>query len=129
MMFSNAQEVWQWRKGLDTHREGRVGSMGVVGYGVEATDGHIGTVDESSGRFGASCLVVDADSWITGRMILVPAGAVREIDRADQTVYLDRSRADVEGSPGYDPETFARPQYRDRVAHYFAGGHRDTQAQ
>jgi hypothetical protein len=128
-MFSDAQAIWQWRKGMDAHRGPRVGSMSVIGYDVEATDGRIGTIHESSGRFGANCLVVDAGPWIRGRMILVPAGTVHDIDRADRTVHIDRSKADVEGSPGYDPETFVRPQYRDRVAHYFADVYRDTPAQ
>jgi hypothetical protein len=126
MTFSNAQAVWEWRDGTDAYHGRDVGSMGVIGYEVAATDGRIGTIDESSGRFGANCLVVDADTWIAGRKILLPAGTVSEIDRADRTVYLDRSKADVEDSPSYDPETFARPQYRDRVAHYFAAAYRDT---
>jgi hypothetical protein len=125
-MVPNAQVVWQWREGVDAYRGSRVGGMSVVGYDVEATDGRVGTVHESSGRFGTYCLVVDADPWIAGRRILVPAATVREIDRADRTVHIDRSRADVEASPGYNPETFSRPQYRDRVAHYFAGLYRDT---
>lgn len=119
-MFSDAQEMWEWRDGVDALRGRHVGSMSVVGYDVLATDGRIGTIDGSSGRFGVSCLVVDAEPWIDGRMILVPAGTVTEIDREDRTVRLDRSRADVEESPGYDPKIFTRPQYRDRVAHYFA---------
>lgn len=128
-MLTDAQQVWQWRDGMNAFRGSKVGSMSVIGYDVEATDGRIGTIDPSSGRFGVSCLVVDADPWITGRKILVPAGTVREIDRDDRTVRLDRSRADVEDSPGYDPETFTRPQYRDRVAYHFARTYHDTPAQ
>lgn len=127
-MFSDAQAVWQWRDGVDAFHGRHVGSMGVVGYDVEATDGHIGTIDDSSGRFGVSCLVVDAEPWLGGRKILLPAGTVRDIDRDDRTVRLDRSKADVERSPGYDPETFTRPQYRDRVGYYFAGTYYDATA-
>jgi hypothetical protein len=125
-MFSDAQSVWEWRDGIEAFRGRHGGSMSVVGFDVMATDGRIGTIDNSSGRFGASCLVVDAEPWIDGRKILVPAGTVTDIDRDDETVRLDRSRAEVEESPGYDPETFTRPQYRDRVAHYFARTYQDA---
>jgi hypothetical protein len=125
MVFPNAQAVWQWRDGVDAYRGSHVGSMSVIGYEVRATDGRIGTIDESSGRYGAYCLVVDAEPWIAGRKIMVPAATVREIDRANRTVHLDRSKAEVKHSPNYDPEIFPRPQYRDRVAHYFAGVYRD----
>jgi hypothetical protein len=125
-MFSDAQTLWEWRDDVDAFRGRHVGSMSVVGYDVVATDGRIGTIDSSSGRFGVSCLVVDAEPWIDGRKILVPAGTVSEIDREAELVHLDRSRADVEKSPGYDPEIFTRPQYRDRVAHYFARTYQDA---
>lgn len=129
MRLSDAQEVWRWHDGVDTRSNGRVGSMSVIGYDVVAMDGRIGTIDESSGHFGANCLVVDAEPCLAGRKILVPADTVRKVDRADRIVYLDPSKADVEDSPGYDPETFVWPQYRDHVAHYFAGTYRDTPAQ
>ena len=125
-MLSNAQQVWEWREGTGAFPGRHVDSMGVVGYDVEATDGHIGTIEGPSARFGANCLVVDAGSWISGRRILLPAGTVREIDREERTVFLDRSMEDVEHSPDYDPETFITPQYRDRVAHYFAAAYRGT---
>jgi hypothetical protein len=126
MEFPNAQAVWQWREGVDAYQGSHVGSKSVIGYDVEATDGRVGAIDESSGRYGVYCLVVDTDPWIAGRKIMVPAAVVREIDRADKTVRLDRSKADLEHSPSYDPEIFPRPQYRDRVAHYFAGVYRDV---
>ena len=61
MDFPNAQAVWQWREGVDAYHGSHVGSKSVVGYDVEATDGRVGTIDESSGRYGVYCLVVDAD--------------------------------------------------------------------
>jgi hypothetical protein len=125
-MFPDAQAVWHWRDGVDDYRHAQVGSMGVIGYNVEATDGRIGTIDEASAQFGVNCLVVDTDAWINGRKVLVPAGTVRKVDRTDRVVYLDRTKADVKDSPGYNPDTFTRPQYRDHVAYYFAGTYRHT---
>ena len=125
-MFRDPQAIWQWRDGVDQHgyrRSAAVGSMGVNGYDVEAADGHIGTVDESSGVLGVGCLVVNAADGNGGRQVLVPAGTVREVDRDARVVHLDRSTADVEQSPGIGSDNFVRPHHRDLIAYHFAGSY------
>ena len=48
----------------------------LVGYDVEATDGHIGKIDEASTETDRNYLVVDTGFWIFGKKRLVPAGVV-----------------------------------------------------
>ncbi len=49
----------------------------LVGYDVEATDGHIGKVDEASVVSGQAHLVVDTGSWIFGKKRMIPGGGGR----------------------------------------------------
>ena len=48
--------VWTYREGIV---EPGVSPRNVVGYGVEASDGSIGKVDEATFEVGSSYLVVD----------------------------------------------------------------------
>lgn len=44
----------------------------VTGFDVEASDGHIGMVDEATVVDANSCLVVDTGFWIFGKLPLLP---------------------------------------------------------
>ena len=48
----------------------------LTGFEVEATDGHIGKIDEATMADGATCLVVDTGFWIFGKKRMLPAGVV-----------------------------------------------------
>lgn len=89
------------------------------GYRVEALDGSVGTVDKASYDTNDSWLVVDTGPWILGRKVLLPAGTVQHINHDERTMYVDRDRAQIENSPGYDPDTFSQPEYRERVGRYY----------
>jgi hypothetical protein len=91
----------------------------VIGFRVEAVDGHIGKIDEASTLVGDSYLVVDTGPWIFGKKVLLPAGTVSHIDQVDQKVYVDRTKGQIKDSPEYDPETFQDPTYRDKIGGYY----------
>jgi hypothetical protein len=55
----------------------------LIGYHVEATDGSVGKVHSATKATGASHLVVDTGTWIFGRKVIVPAGAVTHIDHTE----------------------------------------------
>jgi hypothetical protein len=115
-----------WGRGRDLDAESRDhDGMDLVGYDVEALDGKVGTVDEASVETDNSWLVVDTGPWILGRRVLLPAGTVDNIDHAGRAVYVDRSKALIEHSPGYDPETFGKPDYQDRVGRYYEETYRE----
>ena len=44
----------------------------LIGYGVEARDGSIGTIDEASTEAARRWLVVDTGFWIFGKKRLIP---------------------------------------------------------
>jgi hypothetical protein len=94
----------------------------LVGYRIEAIDGHIGKVDESSNLVGEQYLVVDTGPWIFGKKVLLPAGTVNHVDPLDQKVYVDRTKEQIKDAPQFDPETYNTSDYRGKVGDYY----RDT---
>jgi hypothetical protein len=82
----------------------------LVGYKVEATDGRIGSVDEASFEVDSAHLVVDTGPWIFDRKVLLPAGTVQRVDHDARTVYVDRTKDQIKGSPEYDESTFRSPE-------------------
>ena len=96
----------------------------LTGYRVEATDGRIGSIDETSAD--SRYLVVDTGPWIFGRKVLLPVGTVARVNHPERTVHVDRTRDQVKNSPAFDPEEFGRPDYREQVGSYYQESyHRD----
>jgi len=91
----------------------------LVGYHVEATDGGIGKVTESSHALDESYLVIDTGPWIFGKKVMIPAGTVTHLDHTDRKVYVDRTKAQVKSSPEFDPDMYTEQAYRDKVGGYY----------
>ncbi|WP_406207680.1 PRC-barrel domain containing protein [Kitasatospora sp. NBC_01560] len=70
----------------------------LIGYAVEATDGHVGKVDRHSTEVDAAHLVVDT-GWLLGRQVLLPAGTVTRIDHEERTVHVGRSKEEIRSAP------------------------------
>jgi hypothetical protein len=96
----------------------------VIGYAVEATDGHIGKVDKHSGEVGSSYLVVDTGVWIFGKSVLLPAGTVSAIDHDAKVVRVSRTRDEIKGAPEFDKDKHTT----DTDYHQQVGGYYDTGA-
>jgi len=97
----------------------RAGTTDLVGFDVEATDGHIGKVDEASYDVGSSYLVVDTGPWIFGKKVLLPAGTIENVDVQNRKVFVDRSKDEIKSSPKFDPDTFRNPEYREQLGTYY----------
>ena len=93
----------------------------LTGFDVEATDGHIGKIDEATMASGATCLVVDTGFWIFGKKRMLPAGVVRGIDVDDKKVFVAMTKDEIKGAPDYDEEHHKRdePAYHDEVRGYY----------
>ena len=127
---------WSWRDpafsgagydpaGGDNVEEGARSGVDLVGFKVEATDGHIGSIDQASYDVGSAHLVVDTGPWIFGRKVLLPAGTVQTVDHDEKKVYVDRTKEQIKSSPEYDKDTFETPEYREQVGDYYTGSYRD----
>lgn len=74
----------------------------VVGMRVEANDGPAGRVTDllvDDEQWSIEYLLVDARATGGGRQLLVPPDWVGPIDRAQEAVYLHRTRQDLRDSP------------------------------
>jgi hypothetical protein len=76
----------------------------VRGFDVEATDGHIGKIDEATYEEGSSCLIVDTGFWIFGKKRMIPAGVVQRIDPDDKKVYVNMTKDQIKQAPDYDAD-------------------------
>ena len=113
-----------------TYRENLVGSVDtdIVGFGVEALDGSIGKVDESTYDAGSAYIVVDTGPWIFGKKVMLPAGVVRNVDVDNETVYVDRTKEQIKNAPEFDESLTTDDNYRDRLGSYYGpggSGHRE----
>ncbi|WP_055600653.1 hypothetical protein [Streptomyces aureus] len=98
---------------------GHLPGTDLTGWDVEATDGHVGTVAEHSDEAGDAHLVVDAGTWIFGEL-LIPAGAVAEVDTERRTLHLSLTKDQVKDAPPFlSDRHLADRQYREDVAAYY----------
>jgi len=111
-------ELWTYREPLQT--------ADLTGFRVEATDGHIGKVDEATYDTGASYIVVDTGPWIFGKKVVLPAGTVTRVDMADQAVYVDSSKEEIKSSPEFDPDRYRTDAYRTQLDTYYGGARRSA---
>lgn len=89
-------DMWDYRTDVTT------AGSDLVGYSVEATDGSIGKIDESSVEAGSAYVVVDTGPWIFGKKRMIPAGVVERIDDADKKVYVRLTKDQIKDAPDFD---------------------------
>ena len=106
---------------LWTLRE-QFGRIDVSGFRVEAVDGRVGKVEQSTLEPGSSHLIIDTGLPLLGKKLLLPSGLVSEIDRDEKIVRLACTEDELKNAPAFDPERQNDPVYRDQVAAYYAAG-------
>ena len=114
-------DVWTYR------RAGSVGTQfdaaSATGYDVEALDGSIGKVDKAtSDAAGMGYVVVDTGPWIFGKKVLLPAGVIREIDDANEKVFVNRTKDQIKNAPEFDESMTEDEGYRGQLGSYYGQG-------
>ena len=104
---------------LWTYREDVVVPADLDGFEVDARDGKVGKIDEATNEVGGSFLIVDTGPWIFGRKVMIPASRIERIDLENRKVLVDLTKDQIKSSPEYDPDTFGKPEYRERVGQYY----------
>ena len=94
----------------------------LTGFSVEAVDGKIGKVDEATNDVAGSYIVVDTGAWIFGKKVLLPAGVIGDADLDTETVYVNRTKDQIENAPEFDEETYRDETYRSQVGSYYGAG-------
>jgi hypothetical protein len=96
-------------------------NLDLTGFKVEATDGSIGKVDESTHEAGGSFLVVDTGPWIFGKKVMLPAGLIDDVDLDAREIFVNRTKDEIKDAPEFDEERLSDPGYREELGGYYAG--------
>jgi hypothetical protein len=92
----------------------------LTGFSIEASDGHIGKVDEATYETGGSYLIVDTGPWIFGKKVMLPAGIVERVDTDSKTVFVNRTKDEIKNAPEFDEKTARHDaEYRGRLGRYY----------
>ncbi len=91
----------------------------LTGYDAEASDGHIGKIDEASNATDDAHIVVDTGFWIFGKKRLVPAGAIERIDEGANTVYLSMTKDQIKDSPDWREDWRETHDFRTGLEAYY----------
>jgi sporulation protein YlmC with PRC-barrel domain len=89
----------------------------VKGYHIHAIDGEIGHVEDfivDDENWTLRYLVVNTGNWLPGKKVFIEPAWIKEVNWADSSVYLDRSREQVKNSPEFDS---LNPMYRNPESH------------
>ncbi|MFO7571301.1 MAG: hypothetical protein R6W48_01700 [Gaiellaceae bacterium] len=113
--------VWTYHSELDSAFTDS--NMDLTGFEVEALDGSIGKIDEATYEMGQSYLVIDTGPWIFGKKVMLPAGVVRSVDKAEEKVFVNRTKDEIKDSPEFDEDALARDDsYREELGSYYGPG-------
>lgn len=94
----------------------------VTGYHIQATDGPIGHIENfmfDSDGWGIRYLIVDTRNWWPGQHVLLSPHAVKTMSWPDREAVINLSRAQVKGSPPWDPEDMIDRAYQERLHGYY----------
>ena len=91
----------------------------IVGCSVEALDGGIGKIDETTEEVGAAFIVVDTGPWIFGKKVILPAGVVERVDRDEERVYVNRTKEQIKNAPELGEHTMSNDAHRDELDRYY----------
>jgi hypothetical protein len=97
-------------------------TVDLTGFKVEALDGSIGKVDESTNEAGGSFVVVDTGPWIFGKKVMLPAGLIRDIDLDTETVFVNRLKDQIKNAPEFDEKRYLDQDYRNKLGSYYDRG-------
>jgi hypothetical protein len=111
-------DVWTYQPGI----EAGLSTRNVVGYGVEALDGSIGKVDDSTYDVSASYVVVDTGPWIFGKKVMLPAGVIRNVDHDEEKIFVHRTKDEIKNAPEFDDSLLSDDEYRGRLGSYYGTG-------
>jgi hypothetical protein len=108
--------VWTYREGI---MEPGVSALNVVGYGVEASDGSIGKVDDATYDVGSSYLVVDTGPWIFGKKVMLPAGVIQNVDHESDKIFVERTKDEIKNAPEFEDSFIRDEDYREKLGSYY----------
>ncbi len=105
--------LWTYRADISTL------DRDLVGYDVEASDGHIGKIDAATRETDSDHLVVDTGFWIFGKKRLIPAGVATAVDADSNTVHVNMTKDQIKDAPDWDADWSGDDTSRDTYSNYY----------
>ena len=115
-------DVWRYRDTENLGSNVMDTKVDLSGYKVEALDGSIGSIDESTYGTDRSYVVVDTGPWIFGKKVMLPAGVIRGIDEDDERVFVNRTKDEIKSAPEFDEATLTTTRITASVGSYYGPG-------
>ena len=115
------EDVWTYRESSSLGSNVVDTKVDLSGYKVEALDGSIGSIDESTYGTTRSYIVVDTGPWIFGKKVMLPAGVIRGIDEQDERVFVNRTKDEIKNAPEFD-DTLTDETYQSTLGSYYGPG-------
>lgn len=94
----------------------------IMSYGVEATDGSIGHVEDlilDDSEWIIRYFVVHTRTWLPGRKVLVAPSWIAQIVWDELKVYVSHTRQEVKESPVFDPSEPVNRKYEEVLYDYY----------
>jgi hypothetical protein len=108
-------DPWTYARGVGMP----VDRLDVLGFGVEATDGSIGTIERVTVDAGASYVLVDTGPWVFGGTVMIPAGLISRVDHHARKVFVHRGKDEIRAAPQPGNGTGTDREYRHRLGEYY----------
>jgi hypothetical protein len=105
-------DIWRYRTGLEV-------SSDLTGFSVEALDGGIGKIDESTSETTATHVVIDTGPWIFGKKVMLPGGVIDRVDYDTETVFVNRTKDEIKNAPEFDASNYRSETYRNELGSYY----------
>ena len=115
-------DVWTFRDKAQLGSNVVDTKVDLSGFKVEAIDGSIGSIDESTYGTSRSYVVVDTGPWIFGKKVMLPAGVIRGIDEDEERVYVNRTKDEIKNAPEFDDAMVTDETYHSSVGAYYGQG-------
>jgi hypothetical protein len=119
MRQTTTRDIWTYR---DASLATSIRPNTLIGYDIEANDGSIGKVDDTTLGAGAGTLIVDTGPWIFGKKVMLPVGVIRSVDHEEQKIFVNRTKDEIENAPEFDESRLNDETYRDRLGSYYGYG-------
>ena len=114
-------ETWKYR---DSTLGSSLNQEEITGYGVEAIDGSIGSIDDATLETDLGHIVVDTGPWIFGKKVMLPAGVITSVDHDDDKVFVNRTKDEIKNAPEFDDSMRNDEKYRTELGTYYGQGGR-----
>ena len=94
-------------------------TVDLSGFKVEATDGELGSIDETTYQIGTDALVCDTGPWIFGQKVLLPVGVISRVDVDGHRVFVNLTKDQIKNAPEFHESRWNDHTYRDELGTYY----------